>query len=179
MKTKKSKLDQYAETLDELFAAGKTLQEAQATLREAGCSVSLSRLSVWWSDRQSERMQERLLGQITSGARQCREVEESFGRNPAPAVETIIKLYRVLAMQFATAGVSNPELIETSERATRMVLEFAKLEAKRADQALDERRVKLLEERAKLADLAQGVMGDTALSEEQRSARMRELFGMG
>ena len=178
MKAKVSKLDPYAERLQEWFLGGKTLVEAQGLLGADGCSVSLGRLSEWWSSRQSWIQGEQLIQQITSGANQCREVEAAFGAHPAPELETVIKLHRVLAMQFATRANVDPKMMEQAERATKMVLEFAKLLEKRRVTDLDERRVKLLEQKSALADAATGVMGDKALSEEQRAARMRELFGM-
>jgi hypothetical protein len=139
-KAKSSKLDPHAERLTEWFLAGKTLAEARELLRQAGCAVSLSRLSVWWESRQAARAEEALLRRITSGAEQVRTVERAFGENPAPELATIIKLHRVLAMQFATAGSSSPALLEVSERATRMALEFAKLEEKRAARELAEQK---------------------------------------
>ena len=140
MKTKSSKLDPYAERLTEWFLEGKTLAEAREQLRQDGCSVSMSRLSVWWEARQAAMAAESLLRRITSGAEQVRSVERAFGKDPAPELATIIKLHRVLAMQFATAGASSPEMLELSERATRMALEFAKLEEKRAERELAEQK---------------------------------------
>ena len=140
MKARASKLDGYADRLQEWFVAGKTLADAQVLLAQEGCQVSLSRLSEWWESRQTSLRQEQLLQQIASGANQCREVEAQFAKHPAPELETIIRLHRVLAMQFATAGASNPEMIEMSERATKMALEFAKLNEKRAERELTEQK---------------------------------------
>lgn len=140
MKTKASKLDPHAGRLTEWFLAGKTLAEAQEQLRLDGCAVSLGRLSEWWSARQASLQEERLLKQITSGAKQCREVEAAFGRSPAPELETIIKLHRVLALQFATRASADPGMVELAERASKMALEFAKLEEKRADRELAEQK---------------------------------------
>lgn len=136
MKAKASKLDPYAERLQEWFLEGKTLFEAQEQLRLDGCQVSLGRLSEWWEARQSWIQGEQLIKQITSGANQCREVRAAFGEHPAPELETIIKLHRVLAMQFATKANVDPKMMEQAERATKMALEFAKLEEKRAEREL-------------------------------------------
>jgi len=138
MKARPSKLDAHAERLQEWFLGGKTLAEAQEQLKLDGCSVSLGRLSEWWQARQSSMQEEQLLKQIASGANQCREVEKAFGQNPAPELETIIKIHRVLALQFATRANVDSTMLEMSERASRMALEFAKLAEKRAERELAE-----------------------------------------
>jgi hypothetical protein len=179
MKARPSKLDRFGERLEEWFLAGKTLAQAQELLAAEGCAVSLGRLSEWWSSRQSVLLEDRLLGQIASGARQCREVEAQFAENPAPEFETLIRLHRVLILKLSTQGNAEPEMLELVNQMMKPVVQFARLQQVQAQIKLDERRVKLLEEKAKLADQAKGVMEDKALSEEERAARMRELFGMG
>lgn len=140
-KEKQSKLDAHAERLDEWFGVQKkTLDEVRQQLALDGVSVSCSRLSDWWSRRQGEKQQAMLLANIASGARQVKEVEEAFKRNPAPALETINKLHRVLTMQMATGSVTDPSLIELAERCTKMVLEFAKLEEAKASREFGERK---------------------------------------
>ena len=54
----------------------------------------------------------------------------------------------------------------------------AKLELKRRELELGERRVTLLEQKAALADKAKGVVDDQSLTEEQKAARLREIFRM-
>lgn len=54
----------------------------------------------------------------------------------------------------------------------------AKLELKRRELELTERRVALLEQKAALADKAKGIVDDQTLTEEQKAARMREIFRM-
>jgi hypothetical protein len=44
---------------------------------------------------------------------------------------------------------------------------------------LDKRKVKILEAKAALADQAKDVLGNTELTEEEKGARVRALFGMG
>ncbi len=140
MKTRPSKLDAFAPELDELFTAGKTLEEAQGVLKGRGCSVSLSRLSDWWSDRQTKRMQERLLGQIASGSRQCKEVEAALGKNGAPELDTLIKLHRVLILKLSTEVNTKPETIEIVAQMMKPVMDYAKLEEKRRELALSEQK---------------------------------------
>lgn len=182
MKAKQSKLDPFAERLTEWFSApppaGKTLAEAKEALAADGCEVSLGRLSEWWQSRQAEMQEERLLSQITSGAKQCREVEKAFGDAPAPEFETLIKLHRVLILKLSTAGNAEPELLELVNRMMKPVVQFARLQQLAEQNKIEERKLVLLEKKAELADKAKGLLGDKALTEEERAGRMRELFGM-
>jgi hypothetical protein len=57
------------------------------------------------------------------------------------------------------------------------VLEFAKLQSKRVDQQLDERRVVVLEKRSAQADAAEAVV-KSELTPEEKQARMKEIFGL-
>ena len=159
-KEQKSKLDPFAEGLDEWLGILKmTLAEAQAELAKDGCHVSLSRLSSWWEARCSANLQEKLLAQIAAGASQCKDVEKTFADNPAPQMETIIKLHRVLIMQLSTQSQSNPALLQLADQLTRTALEFAsgqtKAELEKQKIALANRRVKLLEQKAAAYDRAQ------------------------
>ncbi len=138
MKARPSKLDPFAERLTEMLLAGKSLAEAQEQLRQDGCSVSLGRLSRWWADHQATLAEEQMLRDIATGAAQCQAVSAAFERHPAPELSMIIAQHRVLAMQFATRAHVDGSMIEMSERATKMALEFAKLEEKRAERELAE-----------------------------------------
>src|ERR1017187_2875325 len=104
MKARASKLDQFAATLMVMDGEKKTLAEIQTWLKEEGCMVATSTLGAWLESARQRQLQARLLGQITSGARQCRDVEKQFGKNPAPELETLIKLHRVLILQLSTQG---------------------------------------------------------------------------
>lgn len=183
-KQKQSKLDSYAERLTEWFlpvdqgGKGFTLDQAREQLRLDGVSVSCSRLSVWWSGQQQVRLEDRLLSQIASGARQVREVEQQFGKAPAPELEMLVKLHRVLILKLATEGNVDAEKLELVNRMMREVQKFARLEQLGEQNKLEARKLELLEQRAKLADQAKGVMEDKGLSEVQRAARMREVFGI-
>jgi len=151
-KQKSSKLDPFADRLEQWFTPkdkggdGLTLEQARSQLKLDGCPVSASRLSGWWEARQSQKQQAALLGQITSGARQCQEIEKQFAKNPAPQLETIIKLHRVMIMRLATQSADNPELFEIMNALTKTVMEFVSGQTKAA---LKERELSLAEERFK------------------------------
>lgn len=182
MKSRPNKLDQFATTLADMDAQKKTLSEICEWLAAEGCRVSPSSVSVYLERLRSERRQAALLAKITSGARQAEEVEKQFAKNPAPALETIIKLHRVLALQLATQSEDNPELMDAANTLTKTVMDYVsgqtKADLKKQEIALGERRVKLLEQKAAAFDQAKGVMADQKLTEAERASRMRELFGM-
>ena len=124
MKSKKSKLDQFATFLLEMDDEKKTLDEIQAWLKEEGCVVSRGGISNYLSGLRSERLQSRLLSQIASGAQQCAAVEKSFGKNPAPELETLVKLHRVLILQLSTQGNADPEYLKLADQLMRTAMEF-------------------------------------------------------
>lgn len=130
MKTRPSKLDAHAEQLREWDAQNVPLGEMATRLKSAGCSVSLGRLSQFLADQRQAALQSRLLAQITTGSRACKEVEAQFAKTDAPELASLIKLHRVLIMQLATQASADPALIELVTGAMKPVLEFAKLELK-------------------------------------------------
>lgn len=143
-KQRESKLDQYAATLLEMDDATKTIADIQAWLKEEGCLVSTGRISTYLEFLRQERLQSRLLSQIASGADQCREVEKQFGKNPAPELETLIKLHRVLILQLSTKGNADPEFLKLADQLMRTAMEFVSGQTKAAHK---ERELKLAEDK--------------------------------
>jgi hypothetical protein len=143
MKDRPSKLDAHAADLDEMFSSpeeggrGLTLDQAREELRLDGVSVSCSALSVWWANRRQAKLQERLLGQIASGARQVAEVEKAFAGHNAPEIETLVKLHRVLILKLSTQGNADPELLELVNRMMKPVVQFERLKQLQAQLSLD------------------------------------------
>lgn len=178
-KSKKSKLDQFASVLSDMEAEKKTLADMIAWLKAEGCTVSLSTLSDYLSARRSERQRAQMLSQIASGARQHQEVKSAFARNPAPEIETLVKLHQVLIMQLSTQSLENPELVKLADQLTRTVMEFisgqtrAKIEERKLDQG--ERKIVLLEKKAAAFDQAKEVVQSTLTPEEQR-LRLKEIL---
>jgi hypothetical protein len=60
----------------------------------------------------------------------------------------------------------------------KIIGDSAKLELKRRDQELAERRIKLLEEKARQADTAKQISGDSALTPAEKEARLKAVFGI-
>jgi hypothetical protein len=79
---------------------------------------------------------------------------------------------------FERAYARNGNLDELATLA-KIIGDSAKLELKKRDQELTERRIQILEQKAKQADQAQKITGNPKLSDEEKAARMRSLFGLG
>jgi hypothetical protein len=160
------------------FAESHTLDEAVVWLRERGVRISRTALANWLEGRRMRDTQERILRSIASGAQLMRECEREYGKNPAPTVEQLIRLFRTLVMQIASAGACDPEFLRAAAPMMGQVLEAERLAVKRQELMLEERRVAVLERRAAQAEAAQGVVQDGALSAEEKMAKMREIFGI-
>ena len=122
-------------------------------------------------------MRERILGQIASGRQHCEAVEKQLGQNPAPALKTLMDLHRVLILQLTTQASADPALLEVVTSCMKPVMEFAKLELKGREFALDEQKFELLKAKAAQADKAKEVTG-SALSPEEKQLKLRQIFGM-
>ena len=123
-KQRESKLDQYADVLMAMDAEKKTIPEILTWLKQEGVTVSGSTVSRFLELQRRLRLQQALLEQIASGAVQCKEVEKQFGENPAPAMETLIKLHRVLIMKLSTAGNVDPDYLKLADQLTRTAMEY-------------------------------------------------------
>src|ERR1039458_9262786 len=139
-----SKLDQFAEPLLEMDDQKKTIAEIQAWLKAEGVTVSTGRISGFLSALRQSRLEAQLLGRIASGARQVSAVEQQFGKNPAPELETLIKLHRVLILQLSTQGNANPEFLKLADQLMRTAMEFISGQTKAAHK---ERELKLAEDK--------------------------------
>ena len=175
-----SKLDQYAATLLDLDDQHKTLEDMVAWLRAEGVTASTGRVSGFLSDLRQQRLQARLLGQIASGARQCADVEKQFGKNPAPALETLIKLQRVLILQLSTQANVDPSLMETIFFAFKSVMDSEKVKLKREELGLARDKFQFDAAEAALKHAAElKVMSVSKLSEADKvNAARKKLFGV-
>jgi hypothetical protein len=84
---------------------------------------------------QARHAQEWLLERIGQGAALCRDLEERLRENPAPELETIIKLYRMLVLTLSAEVRAVPELRHLVTALMRPIMEWARLEQKRAERA--------------------------------------------
>jgi hypothetical protein len=140
---KESKLDPFAERLDEwLGEKNMTYDQVRAQLRLDGCDVSSGRLSEWWQARRSAKQQRQLISQIVTGARAAREVETEFGQNPAPELDVIIKLLRVLILQFSTEANDNRDVVKQLSALMKPVMVWAQLQEHARDREFEETKYK-------------------------------------
>jgi DNA-binding phage protein len=179
MKSRPSKLDQFAAQLADLDAEKKTLPEICEWLASEGCRVSPSSVSVYLERLRSARREAAILSQITNGARQSADVEKQFSKNPAPQLDTIIKLHRVMIMQLATQSVDNPELIQITNNLTKTVMDFVsgqtKAEIEKQKLSQGERKIAILEKKAAQLDQVKGVV-ESQLSPEEQKQRLKEIL---
>lgn len=178
---KASKLDPYRLTILEMKDAGKSFDDIQAWLKEEGCTVGRSTVADYWQQAYSRREQDRLLDSITSGAAQCQEVEEKFGKNPAPELETLIKLHRVLILQLSTNANSNPELLKLANDSLRTVMEFfsGQTKARFKERELNLAEAKYAQLALKLAGELKVIASNKSLSEAEKVDQARlKLFGV-
>jgi hypothetical protein len=144
VKQRESKLDQFAGTLADMEAEKKTLAEMRDWLKDEGVTCSISTLSDFLAGLRSRQLQDKLLAQIASGARQCQAVEKQFGANPAPELETLVKLHRVLIMQMSTQGNVDPEFLKLADGMLRTAMDYASGKTKFVQK---ERELKLAEDK--------------------------------
>jgi len=83
---------------------------------------------------------EQLLEQIRVGAEQCAEVERQLARHPAPELETLIKLHRVLVLKFSLEAETAPELLKLVKDLMKPVMDWAELQEKGKQRELAEQR---------------------------------------
>lgn len=147
-KARKSKLDPYREQILEMERKNQGITEIRAWLLVKGLKASPQAISNFLTKHRQHRYEEFWLRHIYSGAQQCKEVETVFAENPAPAVETLIKMHRVLIMQLMTKEQEEePDMdrIKLSNQLTKTVLSCM---AARTRTELKERELDLAEAKA-------------------------------
>jgi hypothetical protein len=117
--------------------------------------------------------QRRLLDKIAVNAGKANEISEAFEKNPAPVPQAVVKLVTQLAFEEITKGnqLDKEFIVKLTKLAVDSGLKAKKLE-------LDERKVALLEAKAKQAEEAEKALGDSDLTPEQKQQRLRQIFGM-
>jgi len=85
-------------------------------------------------------IQERLLDQIADGAKLLKAIEPQLRAHPAPAIDTIIQLYRVLVLKISGEVQDHPQLLALLNSLNRSVMDWERLEEKRKDRELEQQR---------------------------------------
>lgn len=155
-----------------------TLKETVAWLKaggggtSAGITISSGALSRWLSSFQLRRLFQMADADTTEFIRQLKE------RNPnLPESELQQFGAEYFQMQAVKIGDARTFLKFATAR-TKAQLDKAKLELKKGEAARDERRLRLLEQKAAQADAARQTLGDAKLSETEKQQRIRQIFGM-
>jgi hypothetical protein len=120
----KSMLDPYKEQLLQMDRDNKTIAEIHAWLATQSVSCSPSNVQQFLATRRGERKRDGMLGHLVDGAKTGQEVERLLARHPAPKIETIIKLFRVLSVQLSTEGATDPKMTKLADQLARTVLGF-------------------------------------------------------
>jgi hypothetical protein len=121
------------------------------------------------------RRMEATLNNIEATAKMMEAVRKKFSENPGILAD---QAEGTLDTAVALIGQEVIEKTLAREDASGRTA-AARILLKRADQKLNDRRIKLLEQRAKIADQAEAVTKDATLTAEERQRRMKEIFGLG
>src|SRR5258708_17579729 len=121
----------------------------------------------------AEASEQRLLDQITLGARICAEIERELTKYPVPGLETLIKMHRAMILKLSLEAEIVPDLFKLVNGLMRPVLEWARLEEKRKDRELAEQKHRDQIEAQKVA--GEKVKGGDALTPETLARIEREL----
>jgi len=176
MKARKTILDAHAAKLADWEAEGLTLAQMQERLAGLGTVISLGRLSVYLQRQRSQSMRMELLSQISTGAQQAKEVEAAFGKNPAPEMNTLIKLHRVLILKLSTQGNADPKLLDLVTALTKAAMDYERLGLKREELELTRDRFEHLKTLA-AQSMATAQVLDADMSPEARAQRIKEIYG--
>jgi DNA-binding phage protein len=181
-----SKLDPYAEQLVEMESATppKTLAEMKKWLAGQNVSTSSRNVSAYLKNLRTARATERVLDMITTGSKQCREVDKAFAKNPAPKLGTLIKLFKTLIMQLSLNEAADPKLLSLANTLTTTVCRFitgqTQAKFKKRELALAENKFYFDATKACLAklDTLKKIKTDSGLTEDEKIQQARvELFG--
>jgi len=140
----------------------RTLNEAQSEVPlRHGFTVSLASLSEWrswWGLRR----------RINAARERAEQTRLELLKDASLRPEDIER---------AAQAIFTAESLEQGNAKAYVALATLRLKGKQLD--LDRARLALLEKKAAMADQASGVMGDGKLSEEEKAAKLKQIFRMG
>lgn len=123
-------------------------------------------------------MQRRLKADIFGKAQFANEVKAEFRKSQADFSEPLLQLIGQMAFEQAVNGRDlDPKFfVQLSSLLLKSNADTIKNELKAQALGLEERRVKLLEEKAARADAAESTLKDGGLSAEEKQLKLREIF---
>jgi len=151
----KADLDQW------LFEEHARYKDVVARLAGQGIPTSQAALCNWYYKRQAERLRDK----ITRSALACDEIRDLLSRNAPELGEAVIGLAAQRAFDLMAGG-------EPDVRDVRALFDIV---IKARQQALDERKISMLEAQARKAQEAEAITKSTLTPEEQ-ARRIREIF---
>ena len=133
-KPRGSKLDPFAEEIQVWFEEEMiTMPEAARRLKARGCSTSIDNLGKWWRKRRSQALEEQLLEQIEFAGDQCRKLDRAFRKSPAPVIDTLLKVHRVLILKLNNQANADPKLMDLASSAFKPLFEWARIDLKKEE----------------------------------------------
>jgi len=122
----------------------------------------------------------KVLSFIATGADMNRKIEKAYQANPAPEVETLVKLCKTLVMQLSVKGATDKDALESANSLFHSVLEFLKLEQKQKEFGLAKNKFEFDAAKAALKCAAElkVISSNKTLSETDKvNAARAKLFG--
>lgn len=173
--------EQKAQLVEWLLSGVPYHQAALLVKEQFGVSVRLGAYTDFWRDVCLPVLSERRR-QFSQSAR-VRSAEAKA--DPGTFQDATIDAIKEKAYQLATAANTSPKDVKAlfvlvqkeMDRQQRAAKEQADRELKQRQLTLEERRITLLEKKAALVDEAEAVTTSSALTDEQKLARYREIFG--
>jgi hypothetical protein len=117
-----------------------SLNQVRERLEGLGCQVPLDHLERWWRGVEHKRVRSWLVASIAEAARHRAAAEKAFVRNPPPELEMVVKLCRALLLRFVTQAGKDPACVKIVTDLFKPVMDYARLEEKRKDRELAERK---------------------------------------
>ncbi len=151
--------DAQRDSLAELMLSGKAgLEEVKDWLGKKGVTVSLQSISEYYRNHV-----------LPSKWRRMNRVAIALNKVPdAAATDAAHRAVAQKVFELSTDPKADPKLLS----------EFYKLMLAGQRQAVDERKLALLEAKAKAADAAQEALRQDGLTPEEREQKIREIFGL-
>jgi hypothetical protein len=175
-KPRRSKLDPFADEIMVWFEQDKLpMKDAILRLKERGCDVSEDALAIWWKKRRHELLEEQLLNQIESAGDECARLENAFREHPAPAIDTLLKVYRVLVLKLNNQANASPALLQLAANLLKPLLEWSWLDLKKeenADAKLERRNELELKKAAEQRDASRDGLKPETLAQIERELKL-------
>ena len=127
--------------------------------------------------RRYRELQEKLLEQIAEGAGLCEALEQRFAGNPAPELDLLIKVCRLLVLKFSLEAETSPAVLRLLSDLIKPVMDWARLEEKRKEREFAEQKYREQTAAQRTADEKEKreASGENALKSETLQQIEREL----